>query len=179
MEAVVVLTAKSTERILREGGTSSWRLDRNHARQCTYAVCTRNAHADWVEGTEPHHSGFLVGRVRDVVPTDPSPENSEVRGGRYLIQFSQFARVNIPDVWKGDRNPVSYRSLEDLGIDPSTLEWADMPDNVTVPEPGPGVVAPQPATASRPLPLSMAEAKRGLALTFNVPPESIEITIRG
>jgi hypothetical protein len=25
----------------------------------------------------------------------------------------------------------------------------------------------------------MAEAKKGLSLTFNVPPESIEITIRG
>jgi hypothetical protein len=28
-------------------------------------------------------------------------------------------------------------------------------------------------------PLTMAEAKKGLALTFNVPPEAIEITIRG
>jgi hypothetical protein len=27
--------------------------------------------------------------------------------------------------------------------------------------------------------LTMAEAKKGLALTFNVPPEAIEITIRG
>jgi len=28
-------------------------------------------------------------------------------------------------------------------------------------------------------PLTMAEAKTGLALTFGVPPEAIEITIRG
>jgi len=27
--------------------------------------------------------------------------------------------------------------------------------------------------------LTMAEAKKGLALAFNVPPEAIEITIRG
>ena len=52
----VVLTAKSVERILREGGTSSWRLDRKHARQCAFAVCTRNANADWVEGSEAHRS---------------------------------------------------------------------------------------------------------------------------
>src|SRR5712691_13035034 len=51
-KAGVVFTAKSVDRILEEGGTSSWRLDRNHARHCTNAVCTRNAHADWVEGTE-------------------------------------------------------------------------------------------------------------------------------
>jgi hypothetical protein len=28
-------------------------------------------------------------------------------------------------------------------------------------------------------PLTMAEAKKGLALTFNVPPEAVEIAIRG
>ena len=36
--AVIVFTAKSIDRLLREGGTSSWRLDRNHARKCTYAA---------------------------------------------------------------------------------------------------------------------------------------------
>jgi len=86
----------ANERILREGGTSSWRLDRNHARQCVFAVCTRNANADWVEGSEAHHSAFLVGKISDVVAA-PDYE------GRYLIQFSEFARVNIPDAWKGDR----------------------------------------------------------------------------
>ena len=52
--AIVVFTAKSVSRLLREGGTSSWRLDRNNARNCTFAVCTRNANADWVEGDEEH-----------------------------------------------------------------------------------------------------------------------------
>ncbi len=68
-EAIVVFTAKSVEHLLREGGTSSWRLDRNHARQCSFAVCTRNANADWVEGSEAHHSAFLVGKIREVVPS--------------------------------------------------------------------------------------------------------------
>src|SRR6266545_5212969 len=116
----VVFTAKSVERILKEGGTSSWRLDRNHARRCVFAVCTRNANANWVEGSEVHRSAFLVGKVRDVVP---SPEYD----GRYLIQFTEYALVSIPDVWKGDRNPVRYAALEDLGIDSSTLKWEPMP----------------------------------------------------
>ena len=164
-EAAVVFTAKSVERILCEGGTSSWRLDRNHARQCVFAVCTRNANADWVEGPEAHHSAFLVGKIRDVVPAPDSD-------GRYLIQFSEYARVNIPDAWKGDRNPVKYASLKDIGIDPSSLKWEPMP--VPVEPATPRVIAP-PAVA----PLTMAEAKKGLALTFGVPPEAIEITIRG
>jgi hypothetical protein len=169
---VIVFTAKSVERILDEGGTSSWRLDRNHARQCAYAVCTRNAHADWTEGPEPHHTAFLVGKVRDVVPAPTRDGRTE---GRFLIQFSEYARVNIPDAWHGGRNPVSYGALQDLGIDPSTLNWEPMPEAT---EP---VLATEPATAmnGRTGPLTLAEAKQGLAQTFGVPPEAIEITIRG
>jgi hypothetical protein len=175
--ATVVFTAKSIERILREGGSSSWRLDRNHARQCTYAICTRNAYADWVEGPEPHHSAFLVGRVLDVVPAKPSAENDKTEKSRFLIRFSQFARVNIPDIWRGDRNPVSYRSLEELGIDPRALMWEDMPvqERASITE----QIAPAAAKIYSKGALSLADAKRGLALTFNVPPEAIEITIRG
>jgi hypothetical protein len=167
----VLFTAKSVERILAEGGTSSWRLDRNHARQCGFAVCTRNANADWVEGPEAHHSAFLVGKVRDVVPCQPTPENKEAPENRYLIQFSKFARVNIPEIWKGDRNPVKYATLEDLGIDPSTLKWETMPEQSEKKN-------TLPKTPSS-LGLTLAEAKKGLALTFGVPPDAIEITIRG
>jgi hypothetical protein len=172
-QATVVLTAKSIERILREGGTSSWRLDRNHARRCSFAVCARNANADWVEGPEAHHSAFLVGKVRDVVPCHATPENNERDKNRYLIQFSEFARVDIPNAWRGDRNPVKYSTLEDLGIDPSLLTWEAMPKPANLPEPR--VLS----TSLVGQPLTMAEAKKGLALTFNVPPEAIEITIRG
>ena len=172
-KAVVVFTAKGIERILREGGTSSWRLDRNHARQCVFAVCTRNSYADWVEGPEAHHSAFLVGKVKDVVP---SPYHED---DRYLIQFSECALVNVPEVWKGDRNPVKYSTLEELGIDPSTLKWEQLAESAGAPEAAPPEAAPKvmPLTASAPL--TMAEAKKGLALTFGVPAEAIEITIRG
>jgi hypothetical protein len=166
--AVVVFTAKSIGRLLNEGGTSSWRLDRNHARQCAFAVCTRNAHASWGEGTEEHHSAFLVGKICDVVPTPPTPENDENGEGRHLIRFSEYAEVNIPSVWKGERNPVKYSTLAQIGIDPSTLVWTPMPERS--PEPVAQV------TGARAL--TLADAKKGLAFTFNVPPESIEITIR-
>jgi hypothetical protein len=177
-EIAVVFTAKSIERILREGGTSAWRLDRNHARRCPYAVCTRNAHADWVEGPEAHHAAFIVGKISDVVPCKPTPENDEAPENRYLIEFSEFARVNVPNVWAGERNPIKYRSADDLGIDFSTLKWEPMPKPADAPAP---VVATPSAANLKPSvgSLTMAEAKQGLALTFNVPPEAIEITIRG
>jgi hypothetical protein len=180
-DVTVVLTGKSIERILREGGTSSWRLDRKHARQRPYVLCTRNANADWVEGSEPHRSAFLIGKLsevlstRDVLPGE-NPEN------RYLLKFSEYALIEIPDVWKkGDRNPVKYMSLEDFDIDPAKLVWMNMPlstANASDVAPPSGVEASEREPA-RDRPLSMAEAKRGLALTFSVPPSAIEITIRG
>lgn len=176
-EIAVVFTAKSIDRILREGGTSAWRLDRNHARRCKYAVCTRNARAPWVEGPEEHHAAFLVGKIRDVVPCRPTPENEEAPENRFLIEFSEFARVNVPNLWTGDRNPIKYRSAEEVSIDFSQLDWEKMPEVVgeSASEPSQGR-AVEKVTVK---PLTMAEAKKGLALTFNVPPEAIEITIRG
>ena len=175
-QAVVLFTAKSVETLLKEGGTSAWRLDRNHARRCKYAVCTRNAYADWVQDTEDHHSAFLVGKIRDVIPCPPSPENERAGDDRYIILFSEFAKVNIPNVWKGDRNPVKYGSVDELGIDFSALKWEPMPEEGKTREASPGS---RPAQRADVGPLTMAEAKKGLSLTFSVPPDSIEITIRG
>ena len=175
-DTVVVFTAKSVERILQEGGTASWRLDRNHARQCAFAVCTRNSNAAWVEGLEEHHSAFLIAKIREVVPCTPTPENNESPEKRYLIQFSEFARVKLANIWKGDRNPVKYTSLDSLEIDPSSLKWEPMPESL-----GGTGSKKQAGKSGKPRiqPLTMAEAKKGLALMFNVAPEAIEITIRG
>jgi hypothetical protein len=177
-EIVVVFTAKSVERILSEGGSAAWHLARNHARRCEYVVCTRNLHTKWGDGTEEHQSAFLIGKIRDVVSCRPTPENAEHEKNRFLIEFTEYARLNIPNAWKGDRNPVKYGRLDDLGIDPAKLKWERMPEPDNAP--APVAVIPS-ATSSKPIvgPLTMAEAKKGLALTFNVPPEAIEITIRG
>jgi hypothetical protein len=167
-EAIVVFTAKSIERILHEGGTSSWRLDRNHARKCQFALCTRNAHADWVEGPEEHQTGFLIARVRDVVPA-PNTRSDD----RYLIQFNEFARVDIPGAWKGDRNPVRYSTLEELEIDPSRLIWEPMVES------GKTQSFSETSLKRPDVPLTLQEAKNGLALAFGLTPDAIEITIRG
>lgn len=169
MKIAIFLTAKNVDRILAEGGTSSWRLDRNNARQCTYAVCTRNAYAEWVEGNEAHHSAFIVGKISDVV-TSPDYES------RYLVQFSEYALVDVAEVWKGERNPVRYSNSDEVDIDFDKLDWKPMPKantKVLVPE------AQKAPIAAEVRGLTIAEAKKGLAATFGVPPEAIEINIRG
>lgn len=186
--AVIVFTFKSIERLMREGGTSSWHLNRNNAKHCAYAVCTRNtkredeaadlledpAQLDDAPKTEAHRSAFLVGKISNIVLC---PRHGSATPPRYLLQFSEYARVNVPDAWKGDRNPVKYGTLKALGIDPSTLKWEPMPaSRASAPAPP---SASEKATGNTPGPLTMAEAKKGLALTFGVSPEAVEITIRG
>jgi hypothetical protein len=78
-------------------------------------------------------------------------------------------------VWvKGDRNPVKYMSIEDFGIDPAKLAWEPMPETDDSADKETTAVAQATGT-----PLTIAEAKRGLALTFNIAPSAVEITIRG
>lgn len=177
-DAIALFTAKSVERIIREGGTASWRLDRNNARRCTYAVCVRNAHADWGDGKEQHHNAFLIGKVADVVSTAPTPENNESPKDRFLIRFSEFARIDIPDAWpKGYRNPVRYLTLEGLGIDPAKLKWETMPKSTEAPSAEDDEAAAPAARSGEAL--TIAQAKHGLALTFGIPVGAVEITIRG
>jgi hypothetical protein len=170
---VVVLEHRSVERMVENGGTSSWHLVRNRARRCDYVVCTRNGKRSDVEGTEPHRSAFLIAKIRDVVP-------SPTVDGRWLIQFSEYARLNIREVWpKGNRNPVGYACLEDIGIDPFTLEWEKMPKAGKSPAYAPHVSSHDSGLPNGNTPLTIPEAKKRLAITYGVPPEAIEITIRG
>lgn len=165
----IVFTRKGVNTLLAEGGTSAWRLDRNHARECEFAVCTRNGKHIKSEGTEPHQSAFMVGKVKDVVPAANRDR------GRFLIQFSEYALVSVPDVWKGDRNPIKYaESLQEFGIDPAKLTWKPMPAQQQA------AVPTTPASSSAAIePLTIPQAKEGLSLMFNVPTEAIDITIRG
>lgn len=167
-QTLVIFTKKSVSTILNDGGTSSWKLDRAHARRCVYAVLCRNTRAEGAppkdEAPEPHGSAFLVGRVSDVVP-------STSREGRWKVMFDEYAEVSIPNLWGGWRNPVKYTTLEALGIDIETLDFKPMP------EPPPDQAAPVPSNGVKPD--AFERARQELAATFGVKPDAIEITIRG
>jgi hypothetical protein len=171
-DTVVVFTARSPERIVREGGSQAWVLNPARAKQCTWLVCTQNRHNpdhEFSDATEPHGSGFLLGRISAIrKSTDPGDE------ARWIIGISEFARINVPDTWDHGRNPVRYTSLGDLGINLEGVAFQPMPEGDESPpaersahEVAPGGV------------LTIAEAKRQLAVAFGVKPEAVEITIRG
>jgi hypothetical protein len=116
--AIVVFTARSLDEILRDGGSRDWRLDADRARACKYLVCTQNRrNSDFGAPTAPHGAAFLIGRISGVVrsPDDPA---------RWLIEISEYIDYVIPNTWAKSghlRYPVWYTTLEDLGIDLSTL----------------------------------------------------------
>ena len=177
-EAVVVFTARSPERIVKEGGSQAWVLHATRAKQCTWLICTQNRNNpdhEFSDATEAHGAAFLIGKVSGVSET---AETSKDGKKRFLVTISEFARVDVPNVWGRDRNPVRYLSRADLeakGIHFDELHFQRMPRPQAPTAPTPTLTG----TRSPTQPLTLAEARIGLAATFGVKPEAVEITIRG
>lgn len=168
-EVLAVFTAKSVEACLAVGGTQSWKLDRGHAKRCHYAILCRNAYTDWGDGKEPHGTAFMIGQIADVVPSADD--------GRWLVTFDRYARIDLPNIWKGWRNPVRYTTFEELGVSLDGVQFQPMPPLDDNPKAKQGASShPEDDSQFR---LTIAAAKQGLAKTFGVSPDAIEITIRG
>lgn len=168
-DTILVFTARSPTRIVREGGSQAWVLNPVRAKQCTWLVCTQNRHNpdhEFSDATEAHGEGFLIGRISGL------RKSNEGEGDRWQIAISEFARLQIPNAWDHGRNPVRYTSLGALGIDLDGLTF----------EPVALAPAEKPAAhvSGQSSPAAMlADAKRTLAEAFGVKPEAVEITIRG
>ncbi len=173
---VVVFTARGANRILSENGSQAWRLNKNKAEACRYLVCTQNRHnGPWGEAEAEHSAAFLVGRIRDVVP---SKEGGKAEG-RWHIRISEYALIYIPRCWQGQRNPVRYDTLENLGIDLGKLHFQPMPNSQGLPpESTDNADTDAFAEDETVQPLTIAEAKAGLALGLGVPESAIEIQVR-
>ncbi len=163
---MVIFTAKSLEVCLGVGGSQSWVLDRAHARRCKYAVLCRNAHTDWGDGKEPHGTAFMIGRLSDVVPSTETD-------GRWLVKFDKYARLDIPDFWQGWRNPIRYTTLKELALSLDDVHFEPMPEIAEQSEEA------KPAPSHLSGKLTIADAKEGLAITFGVKPDAVEIIIHG
>ena len=123
-------------------------MDRKKAANCDYVVVCRNANSRTAEDDIPHGTAFLVGKIKDVIPS------TEV-DNRWLIKISEYALIDEPDHWEG-RNPVGYWKGDDFeDIDFKNLDYVPLEKGLTI-----------------------SEAKLGLAAGLGVPIEAIEIIIR-
>jgi len=148
-QAIQTFTQNSFEDIVSQAGDYSWSLDQNRAKNYKFLVCCSSVGAN-------RGSGFLVGKISGVEfhIFDEKGKN------RFIIQISEVAVIDIPDLWPGNQNPVRYTSLEDLGIDLSDLKFEKV-------------------SATRSHSLTIAQAKAGLAENYGISQDNIEIIIKG
>lgn len=170
-EIMIIFTAKTVEDCLEAGGTQSWVLDRAHAKRCKYAVLCRNTNTDWGDGKEPHGTAFMIGRICDVVPSTEWDDDDGKR--RWLVKFDEYARLNMANFWKGWRNPIRYTTLEELSLILDDVQFEPMPEIVETSEIG---EPKQPQLSGG---LTIADAKKGLAIAFGIKPTAVEIIIHG
>lgn len=118
MESVIkVLTGKSLETILSEGGSGPWKLNQDRASACPYVVAVRNLNGAGDQRGVGHLTAFMIGKISEILES----------GDRHVIAFGEYATLAIPNAWEGSRNPVAYTNLEKLKIDPTTLDWRKLP----------------------------------------------------
>lgn len=97
-----------------------------------------------------------------------------VRGvPRWRILISDYALIDKAKAWKGWRNPVRYASLEEPGIDIDKVSFKPMPTGTLE------GARPLESLPSSVRPLTIPEAKAGLALALAISPDAIEILIKG
>lgn len=171
-EVIEVFTNKSKEFMFELGGSASWLISEGSRQTLKFCICVRNDDASRAEdhGARPEarNEAFLVGRIASI-------EFMESRNDRdrYIIRFKEYAEVSLSDFRvPKSRNPVAYRTKAECaaaGLDLDKLDFKPMPKH----EP----TQAEPAKERKGL--SMAEAKDGLSIYFNVPVEAIQITITG
>lgn len=176
---VEVFTNKSRDFMLDYGGSASWVMSVKSASAVDYCVCSRNDERprddDRGDRPERRNEAFLVGKVSGIEFVERENDRD-----RYLIKFSEYAEVSVLDFRDGGtRNPVVYSDVDHCrvrGLDIEALDFKPMPTPTKrYLRHGSQAVGPE---AQRPG-LSMAEAKEGLAVYFNVPVDAVQIIITG
>lgn len=168
LDTMMVLTSKSLETMIAEGGSGNWKAKRESVYRSRYIIAVRNRHSNWSEGNEEHGAAFLIGRI-DGVKKSPKDED------RLVVTFGQYAILDKPNVWpEGHRNPVAYTSLEDLGINPDALEWEEFPAiSATDSEASAKIEAGHEPPAK-----VIEKAKLMIAKSLSIPPSAVTISIQ-
>ena len=169
MDTVIVFTAKDINKTIEQGGAGNWKLNAERAKKCDYLILTANSHhRDSMHPKEKHGHAFLIGKISDLIP-DAYDDLGNKEDGRWIIRFSEYAEIDIPNAWEGFQNPVKYTNLSELkfDLDLSRLDWKPFPTDQVINQAHIGIPA-----------LTIEEAKSGIAKKLGINPECIEITIR-
>lgn len=176
---LAVFTCRGRDRILSEGGSQAWRLSTKNAAMMEYVICVQNRNLDWGNASHPHGTAFLIGRISEVKSLPPDSEGDV----RKIIEISEYADIDVPNVWPGGRNPIAYMTLGDFGLSLADLEFH--PISVRNKQTGGhaleldrNLAQEEDVGSEDVLPLTISQAKRGLAFALGITIDSIEIVIR-
>lgn len=97
---IITFTRQNLEKIISNGYDYGWILNQNRAKACKYLVCCHSQGAK--KGT-----AFLLGLISQIVFHN-SDENGQ---DRWDINISEYASIDIPNIWGGWQNPVHYTNL--------------------------------------------------------------------
>ena len=167
MNTVVVFTAKNINKTIEQGGSGNWKLNAERVKKCDYLVMTANSHhRDSMHPKDKHGNAFLIGRISGLAP-DAYDDLGNKEDNRWIIQFNEYAEIDLSNAWGGYQNPVKYTDLSDFDIDLELLHWKPFPVDQIINQAHIGIPA-----------LTIEEAKSGIAKKLGIEPECIEITIR-
>lgn len=165
-DSIVIFTKDKPESVIAANGSGSWRVNvEKWAGAIDWLILT-NKIGDTRQIT-------LVGRVVGFEP-DTAGKNP----GRYAIKIDAYALMDDADLTFSSKstNPVQFRrALDVLGFDPKAREMTPVGEQKLRQSYESRESASQRLSAK---PLSIAEAKEGLAVSFGISPEQVEITIR-
>lgn len=122
-ESILVFTYKNTNTLLHFVGSQSWVLNEKRAKKAKYLVCARNCHNSLSEETVGHGAGFFVGKICGLRPAFTNQVHD-----RWMIEFDEYAEINVPGIWKGWRNPVIYLPTNEIEIDFEKLDFKSVPE---------------------------------------------------
>jgi hypothetical protein len=172
-DTIMIFTVESFETIRQQSGSQYWRINTARAREKSYLLAVQNKRKatnereNWqfATGDAPQGSGFLLGKIIDVVPTDDPT--------RRRIVVSEIAHIDLPNIWPGDRSPILYRDLATFGIDPDKLTWVPVPPVAATM----ATEASEATEAAKPV-FDIEIVKANIAAAHHVPLASVTITIR-
>src|SRR3712207_1101364 len=101
--AIAILTPESKRLILGHGGSQAWVINRARTRTMPYVVCVRNARNADKDGSEPHGTAFLVGRIGGIVPAPETGRREGDDADRWKIVISEYAEIDVLDAWGPSR----------------------------------------------------------------------------
>lgn len=160
-ECIAVFTRDSADAIKKAHGSAAWQLNVDRAKPCKFLICYRNA-----PGSAEHRQAFLVAHISGL-RLDPTSGNS-----RYVIEISDWAKVDGSHPWPGGQRPARYVSSlkEALGLTEPEIDFQPLDKKRLDYSYNDGAAAP-------PKGINVAEAKRLLAAFYDVDESDIRITI--